>query len=45
MTEQQFEILKEYMERFIAELQKTNEALNEIRNWTNINGDIPVTIK
>lgn len=42
MTELQFELLREYMERIITELGELNKKLDSIENWTDINGNLPV---
>jgi len=42
MTEQQFQLLLEYLARIATGIDELNKKLDFIENWTDINGNIPV---
>ena len=42
MTEQQFQLLLEYLERVTTGIDELNKKLDSIENWVDFNGNLPV---
>jgi hypothetical protein len=45
MTDKQFDLMMEQLELMTAHLEDIHQLLEDISNWTNTNGMLPVVIK
>lgn len=45
MTDKQFDLMMEQLELMSAHLEVIHQLLEDISNWTNIHGNLPVVVK